>query len=282
LSDHLRGSEALRSRARFIAAAVLSTSSLHAQTTERLPDAAGRIVFQLAEPVDSTAIVQKLQIAFWSEGRFGEPPVLRANVTRLSSGFRLSDWSIAFGTTGLGVVGQASGSVVLPVGTGTQELIISRLGIDDHYRVSLERDLIRVSPIGTPRVSITGDTLIRRAIPHSFAVVCHDASWACARVFRELALVPGLRPFEMPPTGRNPFGPLNTRTDGGRRQPPRYYRYSEAQQVDSARAALRKARDDLRGPQAMESAGILLWFDQTISWPRPLDPSRWPKQEGQQ
>jgi len=78
---------------------------------------------------------------------------------------------------------------------GVYELVIRRSGIDDRYRLTLERELIRVASIGVPRVSITSDTLLRRTIPNTFAVRCSDATWVCARVFRELGLVSGIRPF---------------------------------------------------------------------------------------
>lgn len=262
-----------------LAAALLATSSLPAQTTQPLEDAAGRIIFQVAEHVDSTGSPPALAISFWTENSFGDPRELQASVARRENVFTLADWQIRYPGIGLGVVEPAGGSVVLPVHAGVYELVIRRSGTDDRYRVALEPELIRVAPIGAPRVSLTGDTLIRRAIPGSLAVNCRDASWVCARLFRELALVPGLRPFAFPAAGRNPFGELITRPYGGGHEPPRYFLYSAPTQVDAARAVVKRANDEWHGPWPREGTVLVLWRDPNIWWERPLDPSH-PPSEG--
>lgn len=265
-----------------LAAALLATSTLRAQVvTGPLEDVDGRIVFQIAEQIDSAGRPSPLRIDFWSEKEFGGPTGLLVSVTRRENTFTFSDWQLAFPSGVVpGLVAQAHGSVVLPVSVGAYELVIRRSGIDDHYRVILEPELIHVAPIGVPRVSVTGDTLIRRAIPGSLAVNCRDASWVCARVFRELALVPGLRPFAFPATGRNPFGELITRPYGGGHEPPRYFRYGETTQVHAARSVVQRANDEWHGPWPRESTVLVLWRDQTIWWERPLDPSHPPSQGG--
>lgn len=257
-----------------LAAALLATSTLGAQVvTGPLEDVDGRIGFQIAEQLDSAGSPPPVRIDYWSEKQFGGPAGLRASVTTRENTFILGDWELVFPTGVVpAIVEQANGSVVLPVRAGVYELVIRRSGVDDRYRLTLDRELIHVTPIGVPRVSATNDTLIRRSIPNSFVVVCNDASWACARVFRELSLVPGLRPFDIPPVGRSPFGNRRTRNEA-RAEPPRYFRYTKLWQVDSARAAIRRARGDMAGPRAMDNAGLRLWSDPTIWWSRALDPS---------
>jgi hypothetical protein len=257
-----------------LAAALLATSTLGAQAvTGPLEDVDGRIGFQIAEQLDSAGGPSPLRIEYWSEKEFGGPAGLRASVTRRENTFTLSDWQLAFPTGVVpAIVEQAHGSVALPIRAGAYELVIRRSGVDDHYRLTLDPALIHVTPIGVPRASVPSDTLIRRAIPNSFAVVCNDTSWACARVFRELSLVPGLHAFDIPSVGRSPFGNRWTRNEG-RGEPPRYFRYTKIWQVDSARAALRRARADMAGPDAGDNNGLVLWLDPTIWWSRALDPS---------
>lgn len=256
-----------------LAASLLAATTLGAQVVRGpLEDVDGRIVFQLAEQIDSTGRPSPVRIDFHTEKRFGGPAGLLASVTRNESTFTLSDWQLAFSTGPVpAVVTPAFGSTVLPIRVGVYELVIRRSGIDDRYRLTLERELIRVAPIGVPRVSITSDTLLRRTIPNTFAVRCNDATWVCARVFRELGLVSGIRPFPMPSAGRNSFG--ESIASGGR-EPPRYFRYTDSRQVDSARAALRRAYDDLRGPQSEASVGLRLWLEDALwQWPLGLGPS---------
>jgi hypothetical protein len=276
LRDPSRWSRALRSGPTIaLAAALLATSTLRAQSvTVPLEDVDGRIGFQIAEQLDSTGGASPLRIEYWSEKQFSGPTGLRAKVTKRENSFILGDWRLVF-PTGLvpGVAGRAYGSDMLPIRTGVYELVIRRSGVDDRYRLALNRELIHVTPIGVPRVSLTSDTLIRRAIPNSFLVVCNNPSWVCARVFRELSLVPGLRPFAIPPVGRSPFGNRRTRNEG-RGDPPRYFRYAKMWQVDSARAAIRRARGDKAGSEAIDDTGLVLWLNPNVWWwPETTDPS---------
>jgi hypothetical protein len=44
-------------------------------------------------------------------------------------------------------------------------------------------------------------------------------------------------------------------------------------QVDSARAAIGRARADMAGKQTSGGTGLALWLDPNIWWSRALDPS---------
>jgi hypothetical protein len=180
-------------------------------------------------------------------------------MTRNDHSITLSDWRIPPTDVCPTAIGPASGGMTLPLTAGTNQLVIRHRGVDDHYVVSIDRELIRVRPIRPARISTTTDTLIRRIIPGSFALRCSGAAWLCARGYRELSLIPGLRPLVVPEAGRNPFGIRYDAFNLPDREPVHYFIGASSAATTAALAALQRVHDETAGTQPGWEFTVIRW-----------------------
>jgi hypothetical protein len=224
----------------------------------------GRISFSLGERVADTTRPPLFSISFQTQGDYGCVTPLIATLRRADHSVTLSDWRIRTSPLCVDQVAPASGTMTLPLTVGTNQLVIRHRGVEDRYTVAIDRELIRVRAVMPARVSTTADTLIRRIIPGSFALRCAGAAWYCARAYRELALVPGLRSFVVPNEGRNPFGIRYDAMNPPDGEPVRYFLATSNAATAGAFAALQRVRDETAEAQTGWPLTIVRWMG--ASW----------------
>lgn len=192
-------------------AALASATPLGAQQeTTPLDSAAGRIIFSVHESFADPGGRTHLVLRAGAERRLHCWSPLGFRASTRGDTVTVGGW---FTTWGGGCISDETtppmGSIALPIEPERRVLEIVRLGAVDRYRLTVTSDAIGVTPIGTPRASVLGDsTLLWRLPRDSFTFRCgtdQHTTWMCAEVEHLVADLPGIVPIELPPGGRDPY-----------------------------------------------------------------------------
>jgi hypothetical protein len=232
------------------------------QNTTPLDSSAGRIMFSVAESFADAAGRTHLVLRVGTERKIRCYAPLGGRVTTRGDTIIVDRWHLAITGICLDDADEApSGAITLPLEEGRRVLAIAHVGAVDRYRLTVTSDAIRVAPIGTPRVSVLGDTTLLWRFPrNSLALTCGtgaSTAWTCAEVEHLLADEPGLVPIEIPAGGRNPYS--TWRGDYGVAEPVRYFRVATTAGYDRFLRDVRRLHDAYAGRRAGFDVSILRW-----------------------
>ena len=249
----------------FAVAALAFGVRLHAQPNAgALGSVRGRIFFTLEEhPLGASDHRTSFAMRHSTEGTYGCGEELVATVARAGRTVVVSDWRVPGSPICDNEITPAIGSSALPLSIGQWTLVIRHRGMTDRYAVVIDGELIRVRALATPRISVSQDSVIRRVIPGSFAVRCAASEWFCARAYREVALVPSVRPFALSPIGRNPFGIQYDYMNPPDSDPVHYF-MSSADAMETVYSALQRACNEMSGAPYRCHIRVLRWTGE--SW----------------
>ena len=262
LADRIATSDVIR-RFLLIASVAVAPALAAQRPTAPLDSALARIVFSVgesfADSVGRTRIVLRVHT---------EKPVhcytpLRARVTVRRDAVVIDRWYLEDnGVCVYDTVGAPYGSFSFRLHEGHRVLAIAHLGAVDRYRLVVTGSAIRVAPIGTPRVSVLGDSTPLWRVPrNSFAFRCgtgERTAWTCAEVFHLLDDEPGLVSVDMPP-GRNTY----TWWLAAGAEPPLYYRVATPASYDRFVRGVQRLHDVYASPRVGFDVAIVRWTGAT-------------------